>query len=261
MAIGCGAKCAKILLIIFNFIFWLSGAAILAIGIWMLVAPENAYYLEILKIPETDEMLKYASYVLIAVGAIVFIVGFLGCCGAIQESKCMLVSYFICLILILGAEIAAGILGVIYKDKIKENVDTKVPEMIQKQYLETDYTSLTKAWDWLQIEAKCCGYNGPDDYDAGNVKRLLRELGKDIPDSCCVLMEDSTVEDIKPKDVEKCQQMEDQYFNEMGCKEQIMTWFDDHVIIIIGLGLGIGCLELFGMIFAICLCRNIGEEV
>ncbi len=34
--------------------------------------------------------IRYASIVFICVGAFVLIVGFLGCCGAIKESRCML---------------------------------------------------------------------------------------------------------------------------------------------------------------------------
>lgn len=32
------------------------------------------------------------SYLLIAVGAVLLVIGFLGCCGAIRESKCMLLT-------------------------------------------------------------------------------------------------------------------------------------------------------------------------
>lgn len=33
---------------------------------------------------------NYVLYFLMAVGAVMFIMGFLGCCGAFQESQCML---------------------------------------------------------------------------------------------------------------------------------------------------------------------------
>lgn len=36
--------------------------------------------------------LANVSYLLIAVGAVLLVIGFLGCCGAIRESKCMLLT-------------------------------------------------------------------------------------------------------------------------------------------------------------------------
>ncbi|XP_014677645.1 PREDICTED: tetraspanin-9-like [Priapulus caudatus] len=258
MAIGCGAKCAKALLIIFNVIFWLSGATLLGIGIWLLVEPDNQHFLEILKVPSTDEMLKYAAYLLIAVGALVFVVGFFGCCGAIQESKCMLVTYFVCLIIILGCEIAAGILAVVYKDKIHMYLDDEVPDMLKNEYMKSeDQKGMTRAWDWVQQEQECCGFNSYKDYD-GNTN-LPR--GYSFPLSCCKRQDNTEIDNVTPANEAKCKAMEENFFYKTPCKASINNWFDDHVIIVIGLGLGIGCLELFGMIFAICLCRNIGEEI
>ena len=47
-------------------------------------------HVKVLSVLEGGELIEYASYVLIAVGGFVLIVGFFGCCGAIKENKCML---------------------------------------------------------------------------------------------------------------------------------------------------------------------------
>ena len=68
----------------------LSGGAMLGIGIWLRV---DDSILELIKLTEfaTDgDQMENVSYVLIAVGAFVFLVGFLGCFGAITENRCML---------------------------------------------------------------------------------------------------------------------------------------------------------------------------
>lgn len=45
-----------------------------------------------------DESSYYIGiYLFLAVGLLMFIVGFLGCCGAIKESQCMLVLVSLCL--------------------------------------------------------------------------------------------------------------------------------------------------------------------
>lgn len=72
----------------------LAGAVILGVGVWVKV--DSASLLGILNsvdgAPEELSLLQNGSYVLIAVGAVLVVIGFLGCCGAIRESRCMLLT-------------------------------------------------------------------------------------------------------------------------------------------------------------------------
>lgn len=43
-------------------------------------------------IPQELSQLIYVSYLLIALGCVLVVIGFLGCCGAIRESRCMLLT-------------------------------------------------------------------------------------------------------------------------------------------------------------------------
>jgi hypothetical protein len=70
--------------------FQLSGAAILGVGIYLIVDTTIVQYLEIIQVSSDDPYLKTAAFILIGIGAFVFVVGFFGCCGAIKENKCML---------------------------------------------------------------------------------------------------------------------------------------------------------------------------
>ena len=45
-------------------------------------------------------------------------VGFLGCYGAIQESQCLLGTFFTCLVILFACEVAAGIWGFVNKDQV-----------------------------------------------------------------------------------------------------------------------------------------------
>uniref|UniRef100_A0A8D2BEG1 CD81 molecule n=1 Tax=Sus scrofa TaxID=9823 RepID=A0A8D2BEG1_PIG len=57
-------------------------------------------------------------YILIGAGALMMVVGFLGCCGAVQESQCMLGLFFGFLLVIFAIEIAAAIWGYSHKDQV-----------------------------------------------------------------------------------------------------------------------------------------------
>uniref|UniRef100_A0A8C2ZJN6 Tetraspanin 2b n=1 Tax=Cyclopterus lumpus TaxID=8103 RepID=A0A8C2ZJN6_CYCLU len=111
-----GMKCVKYLLFVFNFIFWLMGSFVLAVGLWLRFDPETVSLLNGDKAPDTFFI---GVYILISAGSMVMLVGFFGCCGAVRESQCLLGSFFACLLIIFGAEVAAGVFGFLNKDKVR----------------------------------------------------------------------------------------------------------------------------------------------
>ncbi|XP_041639314.1 tetraspanin-2a [Cheilinus undulatus] len=114
-----GMKCVKYLLFVFNFIFWLSGLLVLAVGLWLRFDPETV---ELLNGDGAPDTFFIAVYILLGAGGLMMIVGFFGCFGAVRESQCLLASFFACLLIIFGAEIAAGVFGFINKEQIVEEV-------------------------------------------------------------------------------------------------------------------------------------------
>lgn len=72
----------------------LIGAAALAVGIWVLV--DGTILLQLLSnIPNSEAyagLIQDAAYVFIAAGAGIFVLAFLGCCGAWKRNKCMLIT-------------------------------------------------------------------------------------------------------------------------------------------------------------------------
>jgi hypothetical protein len=45
-----------------------------------------------------------------------------------------------------------------------------------------------------------------------------------------------------------------------GCSDELILKLEQYAPVLIGIGIGFGMLELFGIIFAVCLCRNVGED-
>lgn len=255
----CGG-CAKALLIIFNFIFWLSGAAILGVGIWMIADKNIGSYFEVLNIDTHDQYFKYSSYILIAFGIFVFLVGFCGCCGAIRSSRCLLGMYIFFLVIIFAGELAAGIIMIIYRVQIEDKIDVVLKKSVKENYKRS--TTITDAWNVVQIQLDCCGGAGPDDYVYSFFDNTTQD---ELPASCCVLTNrDKAVENPNeaiPENVSGClNKTSTQYYHNEGCKEALLDWAKGKTAILIGVGIGIACIQIFGIVFAIILCREIDDE-
>ncbi|XP_017270458.1 tetraspanin-2 [Kryptolebias marmoratus] len=142
-----GMKCVKYLLFVFNFLFWLMGSFVLAVGLWLRFDPETVSLLTVDKAPDTFFL---GVYILIGAGSLIMLVGFFGCCGAVRESQCLLASFFACLLIIFGSEVAAGVFAFLNKDKIIENVQT----FYKNTYDENNNGTLIISY---QKVLKCCG--------------------------------------------------------------------------------------------------------
>ncbi|XP_071100032.1 tetraspanin-18-like [Haliotis cracherodii] len=251
---GCGdclAGCARVLLIVFNFIFWLSGAAILGIGIWFLVDPNIQSYLDVIQVKGEGELLKYAAYIFIAFGAFVFAVGFCGCCGAIRNSQCLLGFYIFFLVVVFAGELAAGILVALYRGDLETKLEAELKRKIQEEYDFANRSSVGDAIDKVQIELVCCGGTNSSDYVNSKWSTTTKLV---YPESCCTRGVNKEV-----VDKNQCQTGASSY-NKRGCKAKLIEWMKQHSTIIIGVGCGIAGIQIIGLVFAIALCRQIRSE-
>jgi len=250
MGLGCGFNCLKILLFVFNFIFWLLGVAVLAVGIWSRV--DTGTWETLLE----DSTILNAANLMIAAGVIVAIIGFLGCCGAIKKSRCMLISYAVLIFLIFVLEIAAGIYTYTKKDSVQKNLEKHINTAITNSYggVSKSNEALTKSVDWFQENVKCCGITKPGDWFGSHWYKNSNQTAKQVPESCCIEKKTNCNSGtlIALKSAKK--------IYTKGCVEAGKIFVKDHLWKIGGAAIGIGVIQLFGIVFALCLCKAIGDE-
>ncbi|XP_073505414.1 CD9 antigen [Phyllobates terribilis] len=226
MPVKGGTKCIKYLLFAFNFIFWLAGTAVLAIGLWLRFDSQTKTMFEV---DASASSFYTGVYILIGAGALMMLVGFLGCCGAIQESECMLGLFFAFLLVIFAIEIAAGIWGFANKDKVVEELQTFYDQTYDK-YKQTQDPALKETLKSIHLALDCCGK---------------------------VIGAETLLSDICPKS--GLEQLTVQ-----GCPNAIAEIFNKKFHIIGAVGIGIAVVMIFGMIFSMILCcaiRNNREMV
>ncbi|XP_061532170.1 CD82 molecule b isoform X2 [Phycodurus eques] len=157
MAKGC-VTVIKYFLFLFNLIFFVFGALIMGFGLWVLF--DNQSFIAVLQ--ESSDTVKVASYILIGVGSLSMAMGFFGCIGAIYEIRCLLGLYFTCLLLILIAQVTAGVLIYFQRDRLKHEMSNIIKGMIVHYTGQNKTTEHT--WDYIQRTMKCCGWTGPGNW-------------------------------------------------------------------------------------------------
>ncbi|XP_038663279.1 tetraspanin-4a isoform X2 [Scyliorhinus canicula] len=229
MAQNC-LQCLKYLMFIFNLFFWLGGCAILGVGIWLAVTQGNFATLS------TTIPFISAANLLIGIGIIAMIVGFLGCVGAIKENKCLLLTFFILLLIIFVMEMVCGILFSVYRGQI----DTYAREDLKQglQLFDTDGNiGLTNAWSIIQTDFRCCGVsNYTDWFEAFNTTGA--------PDSCC-----------REYSVSCGLHSPDTWWKD-ACYEKVKMWLQDNLLAVGIFTLCSALVQVVGLTFALTLYCN-----
>jgi len=97
--LSCGAQCLRILMFVFNFIFFVLGLLLLGLGAYSRVQAKD--YDSVLG---DDGTVASAGNLLIAAGVLVAIIGFVGCCGAWKKTTVLLGIFAALVILIFIVE-------------------------------------------------------------------------------------------------------------------------------------------------------------
>jgi hypothetical protein len=219
----------------------LVGCLLLAVGIWALVDPgpvrEHA--------SDYEWEASILIYALITIGSILTIVGFLGCCGAIRGSRCLLTLFFIMLFIIHGIFLSVGLYLAIKRDKVSESIPEPQAETITRRLrelianYELDMVGRKHLED-LQTKYKCCGADkGIQDY---------ADLLPDLPTRPhpCKRRKKPCTEEIHRAEVER--------------HEELMKELPKYAIIISASVLSVSFLMIVGMVLSIVLCCALKEE-
>lgn len=158
---GC-MSCIKYCFFFFNFLFWVLGALGLGVGIWAVV--DAGFETQVKDaLASVDDLnilaLKQAAYLMIIAGAIMMVIGFFGCFGAIRESQCLLIGFFVLLLLVLTLCIA--IIAIVFANPhLTDSVAKPIFDRMVASYAPNNNSSL----DLIQKTLKCCGAEGPEDF-------------------------------------------------------------------------------------------------
>ncbi|CAD1475979.1 unnamed protein product, partial [Heterotrigona itama] len=142
-----------------------AGGAALAVGVW-LFADSSSFADLIGKLDQTDilnktdaDVIRIISYILILAGALTFLISFLGYCGAMFESRCLL-----CV--------------------AEQGTRNFLKSTIKYYASNIDKTeTITVAWDGIMTQLHCCGV---DNYLDFRESINWTSTDKIVPEACCM---------------------------------------------------------------------------
>ncbi|XP_056136158.1 tetraspanin-1-like [Lampris incognitus] len=241
----------KMMMFIFNGCIFLAGAAILGVGVWVKVDSGSLLgVLENLDSVGGLSQVANVSYLLIAVGAVLLIMGFLGCCGAIRESRCMLLMFFIIVLIIFLVEVAGAVVVLVFDSLASElllGLENEVRENIRVKYGEDE--NLTSLWNATMEEFECCGYRNYTDFDGSPFNK---QHGGDIyPTACC--KSSSSIKTCNANAASSLPRVD-------GCYDKLLQFIEDNAVIIAAVALGIAVLEIAAMAVSMTLYKHIGDK-
>ncbi|KAK2833926.1 hypothetical protein Q5P01_017815 [Channa striata] len=234
----------KGMMFVFNGIIFLAGAAILGVGIWVKVDSGSilSFLGKIPNVPTELSQVLNVGYLLIAIGVLLVVIGFLGCCGAVKESKCMLLLFFVIVLLVFIAEVAGAIVILVFRplaDQVFTKIGTAAAQSIQTGYgSNADVTGL---WNTTMSTMQCCGFNNASDFVDSP---YYRSNGNQVPPQCC------------PGFTNPCSLTVANNSTISGCFPKIKQLIDNNTVAIVAVALGIAALEICAMAVSMILyCR------
>ncbi|CAL1676116.1 unnamed protein product [Lasius platythorax] len=232
MQLGLAPKTIKYLMFAFNLFFVITGIVLLSIG--LVIHGVYYQYQHFL-----DNSFLSVPSLLVAVGSIIFVIAFFGCCGAVRESHCMIVTFCTLLTAIFILEIIGGTMGYVMRTRVATVAEEKMHETMS-QY--NDSKEIQFVWDNLQRDFECCGTRNASEWT------VLKNL-TGIPMSCC----DTPVGAIGNT---SCT-IESPTLHHVGCMDAFARFAEKHAAKIAGVGLTLAAIQLIGIFLSSYLARSI----
>jgi len=260
----------KYLLFTTNFLIFVLGIAVFGLGIWVVV--DKPSFLDLFEeaqnvAPEiTDgfnvEIYTSAVYILLVVSALVVVVSFFGCCGAIKENKCMLGTYFTLILAMFIVMVVGAVLG--YSGDLEKTIKNPLKSALSKYKDDvTDNTTpefaYKAAWNEVQKELKCCGVDDVSDWTLPGNDFHWDTVGVNKPEGCCMVKKDgaatSEAEKLTCRKSTEGPTSAAYYFN--GCYTMIKDEIEENQNLVVGVAIGVVAVMFLNMMFSFAMCTMV----
>lgn len=271
-------KLLRFLIVLLNLTFVLVGIVLLVIGVYVVKDPKMQQLRPLLNPEITAAYSQGLSSVeifaigIIAIGGVLLVIGFLGCCGAIKGFRFLHVLYALVIGLIILAEIAIVVIFFIYQNRFRTELVTKLQDSIAANYVGTPYNNNTAvnaaslSWDFAQFNLQCCGAVNKTDYSrAANWTRrnpYQETAPLIVPFTCCPLNDTKSWTQLPTNflPANTCATTGVTAYTQ-GCYDRLINILSSYKNNVIIGGVIILVIEILALVIAILLFRRKDDDV
>ncbi|XP_033727555.1 LOW QUALITY PROTEIN: tetraspanin-1-like [Pecten maximus] len=258
-------NCMKATIMIASVPVIVIGAIALGMGLW--IAFDNPSFIGLTHLEEfsvvDQSFVRNGAYIVIAGGACVLAFGIYGVIAAATESPVLLGVYVTLLSLVMAIEVAATVLGVVFKHMWEQNMEESVIEKIAERYdgILNSEDFFTYHYNNFQQEMECCGFYDYKDFVTNATKwnrTVDSSVAMVIPPACCRPSPSSN----DTSTLQNCvySPTADNAFL-TGCKGAIEDLFYRYECVIIGVASAIVFCQLLMMVLTlVMLCTKVDNS-
>lgn len=241
-------------LVLINSLVMIGGIAILVVGVWTLI---DKAFIEVLL---RNNLFMSAAYIMIISGSISSCLSIVGLVGAIKETKCLLLSYFILLFVMFVVLLVGGVISYVFRHQVESTMRPEMLYTINEYDPNTPDDPMTKAWDDTQSQLQCCGLRilkdsseNPWDAWLKNTEVNSGSADAKVPKSCCIVgdanlpQNDCHIENPVNKD----------HIYQKDCFAVSLSFVTGHATLIGTVSIGIACVMILGMVLSLMLFKLI----
>ncbi|GAB6026631.1 hypothetical protein CHUAL_013037 [Chamberlinius hualienensis] len=233
---------ASCLLTVFALKLWLVGCSLIGYMAWVLATSVT--------VSQFVSGQLIFTYIVVGTGFLLFVTGLFGWVGATSGSSCVIRMYCAAAIIALAVEIG-GILTL-------NIMRLEMTDLIEHGWDEVNQATRNS----IQQNLDCCGFTGPREFaytddpidDSCYVNPIQPQHKQPIVKSILTRKIDVTPTDV----VNNTSNLETyvHLLKQNGCGRKLKDWFDNNQVIWIFIMVGIGMLEILGMVTSIYIINS-----
>ncbi|XP_030074594.1 tetraspanin-3 [Microcaecilia unicolor] len=187
----CCLQLSRPLLAFLGFLCW-GVAGIMAFGgAFLILTYQNHKYFF------RDYYILVPGWLAVIVALLLILIGILGVCIPIKESRFQQGSFLFFIIVVLCLEVSAAVMSYLSVNRIEYELSTV--GKVFGQYNGSDYDDGSRAVDTLQKQLKCCGVDSYTDWQT--TSWFIHSGSTNVPVSCCKSMDTTCFGDVIQPDL------------------------------------------------------------
>jgi len=239
---GCTVKTMKYITFFINFLIFI-GSLALVIACGLQKAHVDPALAEAMKIPSGSVtfLLVFASFGLV--------ISFFGCCGAINESPCMLGTFATLVAICLLVQIVCAGIIISYKNTFIDGLNDELFKDLNSVKNNTDAgigDNSTNPLIVLQEHLHCCGVNASSNWD--HVSKEF--LDGQYPPTCC---------DFTGTTVQTCNAESKNIYNKT-CSHEFVEAVKGGVVVIGAFGIILALVQVLAIVFACVMAKSFKRD-